>query len=268
MASEAPFRPMVDAQPIRRGEGDQGVLLLHGLSGTPYEVTCLADALHDAGYAVRAPLLAGHDSLDALERSTWQQWYQTALDAFEDLHADGRRRVAVLGFSMGSLLALRLAALRGHQMAGLVAISVPLHFDRLRRQAAMALARLRKIPRLHRFVGVLAKRDGPDVRIRREAEASPSLPAIPYPALVELFALQDEVSLLLPHVRVPVLLLHGRFDHTSRAEQSDEVAQRVSSERVELRILPHSFHVVGLDLDRPQLCQHVVEFVDSVMHAR
>lgn len=228
----------------------------------------MAEALEQHGYVVRTPWLAGHRSLETLEETTWRDWYQSAADGLHELWANGQRRVMVLGFSMGALLALRLAALRGFQIEGLVVVSVPLSFDRWARSAIGALARMRTHPRLRRWVGVLPKREGPDIRIRKEAEASPSLRGIPYPALAELIALQDEVKQLLPHVRTPLLLLHGRFDHTAPPQQSRHVAQRVSSPRVELHILPQSFHIVGVDLDRTQLCQHVVEFADSVFHAR
>ena len=45
---------------VHLGDGPRRVLLLHGLTGTPFEVRPIADALHAAGFAVRAPLHAGH----------------------------------------------------------------------------------------------------------------------------------------------------------------------------------------------------------------
>lgn len=258
--------PMALFEAIHRGEGETGVLLLHGLTGTPYEVAGMAEALAEHGHAVRAPYLAGHHDMEVLECTSWREWYRSAEAAFDALHARGQRRIVVVGFSMGALLALRLAALRGLELRGVVAISVPLAFERWKRTAISTLARMRSHPRLRSVVGVLPKRGGPDVRIRREAETSPSMRGIPYPALAELVALQGEVRELLPHVRVPLLLVHGRFDHTTPPEQSRRVAQRVSSARVEVRILPHSFHIVGVDLDRTQLGRDVVEFVDSVLH--
>jgi carboxylesterase len=225
----------------------------------------MATALHACGFAVRAPLLTGHTDLDALERSTWHDWYDSALEALELLRDGGRRRVVVLGFSMGSLLALRLCALRTDALAGAIAISVPLRLPTWKRGAIVTLARLRTHRLLKDMVGILPKSRGPDVRIQREADDSPSLHGFPYPTLAELVALQDEVAELLPHVRAPLLLLHGRFDHTASPDDSQCVAQRVGSPRVELEILPHSFHVVGLDLDRGRVCEQVVRFASSIL---
>jgi carboxylesterase len=225
----------------------------------------MAHALAARGFAVRAPLLDGHTDVEALERVTWRDWYASAARSFDQLHADGARRVMVLGFSMGSLLALRLAALRPDAVAGVIAISVPLSLESWKRKVISTLARLRTSPLVGSLVGVLPKSGGPDVRIQRELHNSPSLRAFPYPALAELMALQDEVAELLPHVRAPLLLVHGRLDHTTGPEQSARVAQRVGSSRVELEILPRSFHIVGLDLDRDRACDRITRFAVSVL---
>lgn len=257
----------IDPRPIVAGDSDRGVLLMHGLTGTPHDVRPIAMELVRRGFAVRAPLLAGHTSLEALERSTWRDWYASAEAALSALRDGGRRRVVVLGFSMGSLLALRLAALRSGEIEGAIAISVPLELEPWQRQAVHVLARLSGHTWLRRTIGVFPKRDGVDVRVRREAEGSPSLTGFPYPALAELVGLQREVAELLPHVRVPLLLLHGRFDHTAKPEHSERVAQRVGSARVERKILPGSFHLVGVDVDRERVRTEVAEFVISVLGA-
>lgn len=255
---------LVDPRPIHRGEGTRGVLLLHGLTGTPYDVAPFADALHARGFAVRAPLLAGHADLRALETTSWHDWYATAEAAFDELRAHGRRRVLVLGFSLGSLLALRLSALRGPDVLGVVAISVPLALASWQRAAIGALARLRATPGLGRIVGMLPV-EGPDVRSERAFRQSPSLRGFPFPALAELVALQDEVGDVLPHVRAPLLVLHGRHDHTAPVEFADRVAQRVGSSHVHKVVLPRSFHIVAHDLDREHAQAEVVRFALTVL---
>lgn len=254
----------VDPRPIHRGEGPRAVLLLHGLTGTPHDVAPLADALAERGFAVRAPRLAGHDDLEQLERSSWRDWYATAEAAFDDLRADGQREVMVLGFSAGSLLALRLAALRPRDVAGLAVLSVPLTLPPWQARGVEALARLRTVPGLGRLVGMLRK-DGPDVRSERAQQHSPDLRGFPYPALAELIGLQSEVADLLPLVRAPLLLLHGRHDHTAPVELADRVAQRVASPSVRKIILPRSFHIITHDLDRDRARDEVVSFALRVL---
>jgi len=255
---------LVDPRPIHRGEGLRGVLLLHGLTGTPYDVAPFAEALHARGLAVRAPLLAGHSDLSTLETSSWRDWYASAEAAFDELHAGGRRRVLIVGFSLGSLLALRLSVLRAADVAGLAALSVPLSFRGWQRTAIETLARLRTTRGIGRLVGMLPK-DGPDVRVERAFRQSPSLRGFPFPSLAEMIALQDEVRDLLPHVRTPLLLLHGRHDHIAPVEHCDRVAQRVGSSQVHKVVLPRSFHILAHDLDRAEACAEIVRFAVSVL---
>jgi carboxylesterase len=266
-AAPSPSGPadvFVDPRPIHHGEGPRGVLLLHGLTGTPYDVAPFAAALHARGFAVRAPLLAGHSDLAALEHTAWGDWYASAEAAFEELHAAGLRRVVLLGFSLGSLLSLRLAALRTPDVAGVAALSVPLALPGWQRTAIGALARLRTTPGLGRLVGMLPK-DGPDVRVERAWRESPSLRGFPFPTLAELVALQDEVADLLPHVHAPLLLMHGRHDHIAAVAHVDRVAQRVASSRVHKVILPRSFHILAHDLDRERACTEVTRFATAVL---
>jgi len=254
----------VDPRPIHRGEGSRGVLLLHGLTGTPYDIAPFADVLHRRGFAVRGPQLAGHSDLAALESSSWRDWYATAELAFDELRDGGSRQVMVLGFSLGSLLALRLSALRSHDVAGLAALSVPLSLPAWQRGAVGVLARLRTTPGLGRLVGMLNK-NGSDVRIERASRESPNLRGFPFPALAEFVSLQDEVAEILPLVQVPLLLLHGRHDHTAPVALANRVAQRVRSSRVRTVVLPRSFHILAHDLDRERACAEVLDFALEVL---
>jgi carboxylesterase len=115
---------------------------------------------------------------------------------------------------------------------------------------------------LARLVGIRRKL-GPDVRIEREFAGSPSLRGMPWPALDQLVALQREVQGLLAHVRAPMLVLHGLLDHTAPVRDSARIVQGVGSIRVERLVLPHSFHQLGLDVDREAAVTAVVEFAES-----
>lgn len=253
--------PIVDPRPFALGppEGPR-VLLLHGLTGTPWEVRPLGEALAQVGYRVRAPLLAGHGSLVELEASTWRDWYASAEQSFAELRADAPGgRVAVLGFSMGSLLAIRLAALRRDQVAALTVIGFPLELEPWQRAAVKTMKRLRGIRLLHQVVGHLPKPWGVDISLEQARENHPALPAFPYASIAELAALQDDTRRRLPDVRVPLLILHGQHDHTAPVRHSETLTRLVGTETLERVVLPRSFHHVALDCEQERAQREVVE---------
>jgi len=244
------------------GQGPLRVLLLHGLTGTPAEVRPIADALHAAGFAVRAPLHAGHRDPEDLAAHGWRDWYASAESALLQF-ADGGR-VLVVGFSMGALLALRLAAMHRERVAGVASISVMLELPGWQVWLAGVLARLHRDPRYRRFIGHVPKR-GVDVRIFARGVQSPSLRVFPFNAIAELGGLQRDVHGRLGHIEAPLLLLHGRYDHTAPPAHSERVAQAVGSASVRRVLLPRSFHIVGQDLDQAQVCAEVVGFARGVL---
>ena len=133
-----------DKSPLSIAGDARGVLCLHGITGTPFEIRPLAEALGAKGCTVIAPQLAGHcGTLRDLADSTWRDWLQSAEQAFDELcRRVGGGPVAICGFSMGGLLALRLARLYPQRVSALVAMSTPLRLRRFQVLGIRALARL------------------------------------------------------------------------------------------------------------------------------
>src|SRR6185295_583944 len=92
---------------------ERGALCLHGVTGTPFEIRPVAEALGRAGYSVEAPMLVGHGgTLRDLAATRWPDWLRSAEQAMElVLRRTADRPIALVGFSMGGLLALKLARL-------------------------------------------------------------------------------------------------------------------------------------------------------------
>src|SRR5438477_6307703 len=86
--------------------GRDGVLLIHGLTGTPNEMLLLGKGLHRAGFTVSGMQLAGHcGNQDDLLATGWRDWYASVENSAHKLRSRVDR-VYVAGLSMGALLAL------------------------------------------------------------------------------------------------------------------------------------------------------------------
>lgn len=261
--------PSFDKSPLSIPGDDRGALCLHGFTGTPFEVRPLAEALGREGLTVAAPTLAGHgDSLAALAASTWGDWLASAEAALEALWTRaGKRPVALVGFSMGGLLSLRLARMYPERVAALVVMCVPLRLLRWKTILIRAANGL-PIPWSRLPDARVPKPNGSDISIPEMRHGNPGLQAFPVASLGQLVGLMDAVRDDLPAVRAPALLVHARHDHVVPAADAEELAAKLGSPVKERLWLERSFHVVGLDVDAAQLTRAATSFVARFLPPR
>ncbi len=98
-------------------------LLIHGLTGTPYEMRYLGERLASRGVRVRGVKLAGHAGTpEELGAAGYDNWYESVINGLEELR-QYTEPVVVVGLSMGAVLAARLAADQGESIAGVVLLA-------------------------------------------------------------------------------------------------------------------------------------------------
>ncbi len=119
-----------------------GRLCLHGYTGTPFEVRPIAEGLAAQGFTVSAPVLAATAAPSRTCASTgFTDWLVSAEQALQALRREvGGGPVAIAGFSLGGLLALRLAHGYPRLVAALAVMSAPLRLRPLEVAAITGLA--------------------------------------------------------------------------------------------------------------------------------
>lgn len=244
---------LADAFDLVGDEDDVGVVLVHGFTGSPYEVRYLGEQLARAGFTVRAPLLPGHGTtLAELDATTWQDWTEAVERAVDSMRVRCRK-IAVVGQSLGGLLALHLAAHR-RDVACVASLAAPLWLEGLSARVAAwttqgALRGVRTLPKL----------GGSDVRDKRVKRENPCYPAIPVKALGELLAFMQVVTDALPLVTQPVLVLHATQDHTAPVACAKTIAE--GTRAVRMRILEQSYHLIAVDVERDIVAAEVTQFI-------
>ncbi len=253
--------------------GRVGVMLIHGLGGTPVEMRFVAQALHRAGHTVYCPLLAGHGgSEELLNTTSWTDWYASV----EQAHALLKSRcdvVLVGGLSAGVPLALLLAARRPNEVHGSLLFSptfwpngwaIPWYFNffRLVRHKWFAnLLRMRecapygiKDERIRRFVLDSLQSDGrplEDIFGRRGG------------TVLEFRWLAEAAKQILHLVKQPALIFHPREDDQSDLSNT-MLLQRKLGGLTEVVVLDDSYHMVTLDRQRQLVVERSVVFADWV----
>jgi carboxylesterase len=236
------------------GDDEIGVVLVHGFTGTPYEVGYLGAKLAAAGYTVRAPRLPGHGTtLADLDATTWEDWAAAVERAVDALRVRCRH-VAVVGQSLGGLLALHVASHR-RDVCAVASLAAPLWLDGLNGKVAHWtrpggwLSRVTKLPKL----------GGSDVRDPRSKAENPCYDGVPTRALAQLVTFMKITDEALPNITQPVLVLHATQDHTAPVACAQRIAERAHAKRV--RILPRSYHLIAVDVERDIVAAEVVEFL-------
>src|SRR2546421_12161082 len=85
---DLPDRPRVDTSEFFLPGSGLSALLIHGLTGTPYEMRLLGERLGAAGVRVQGIRLAGHGGgPEQLGQVTHANWYESVVEGFERLRA-------------------------------------------------------------------------------------------------------------------------------------------------------------------------------------
>nr|WP_229722924.1 alpha/beta fold hydrolase [Xylophilus rhododendri] len=267
--------------PGQGANGRTGVLLIHGLTGTPNEMRLLARGLNKAGFTVYAVQLAGHcGDMDDLLATRWQDWYASVEAGAERLSAQVDRLV-VAGLSMGAVLSLALAEERPELVCGVAALSATFRYDGWSMPFYTRMGDV-LLP-IFRALGIGRHRvfmEQPPYGIKDEAlrrqivaqmhagdSAAAGLPGNPWWSVVEMRGLARRVLSRLSTVRAPVLVVHAREDDIADVANARQIVDGVKHAPVELVLLDDSYHMVTVDRERRTVIRATVAFVQGLAEA-
>jgi carboxylesterase len=242
--------------------GGAGVsaLLIHGLTGTPYEMRYLGERLAARGVRVRGVRLAGHAGTpEELGAAGYDNWYESVVNGLEELREFGEPNV-VVGLSAGAVLAARLAADQSESIAGL-AMLAPAFFLPL--STSIALRSLRGtlgsiVDRIY-----LLNPGASDIHDAAARSVHPNCRLMPLSAPMKLLDLSALVKPMLARVTQPALVMHARRDHTCPMRKNvDYVMRNLGSPEKRAVELDESYHVITVDSEKERVAGEVAEFVE------
>lgn len=254
-----------------QGSNGRGILLLHGITGSPVEMKLVAKKLHRAGYTVYAPLLTGHGAdLAALRQTRWKDWHAGVLRA-ADWFVDRCDQMFVAGICGGGLLGLRLV----HERPSIKAAAVfspllrydgwnaPMHYRLGRFTVPVAVrlgfAQFISVKERHPF-GIKSE------RIRRllaetDGGLRGTLPAFPVETLHQTHRMFDWVKKTLPRITTPTLLVHSRIDDLAGPSNAEYINRRIGGP-CEIAWLENSYHMIHVDQEHSKVAQRVQDYFD------
>jgi carboxylesterase len=241
-----------DATPSGTDGQRVGVLLSHGFTGSPASVSPWGRHLAEQGYGVAVPRLPGHGTTwQEMNRTTWADWYGEVERAFDKLLANCDQ-VVVGGLSMGGALTLRLAADRGGEVAGIVAVNPAVHTTR---KDVLALPVLKHV--IPSFPGIAND-------IMKSGVEEHGYTKTPLKAAHSMMSAWKPLRADLHKVTQPLLLFRSTIDHVVDPSSGEIILSKVASRDVTERTLENSYHVATLDNDAEMIFAESAEFVRRV----
>ncbi len=238
-------------------EAGVAVLLLHGFTGSPWEMRPLGESLGARGAHVVCPRLPGHGTTpEAMLWAGHHEWLRAAQEGLEGLA--GAKKVVLAGLSMGALLAMVLAARHTRRVDGVVLMAPVV---RLRAKDARALRRLRFLPVLA-VAPPWVEKKSTDIEDDAVRATAPILPRYPLARAFDLFDLQDLARAAEPRLTCPSLIIGAVNDHVVDTDAVMALAGRLPfSKKV---LLQRGFHIIPRDTDHAHALTEIAHFVDTV----
>lgn len=258
-----------EASPMYRIEGNKNaVMLVHGFTGTPYQLRRYAESLNKQGFDIIMPLQPGAGtSKKDFKKSYFSQWYKCNKDNYIK-YRPKYDKFFILGLSMGGALTLRLAEEFGTgELAptALITISAPVFLNSLIENGVLYSPKVYLSRVAGWFVDEMPERFPP-------VEEDNATDTVSYdgtfPRQVQSLKLGlKNVKASLRKVKAPIFLSHSKGDKTVPYENIHYISKRVSSKQIKMKIYDireynHSQHVLSVySSTREDLFKEIVSFI-------
>lgn len=252
-------------------DNGRAVLLLHGLTGSPFEMRYYGGKLHKMGYDVYCPCLPGHcTSIEDLKSKTWQDWDNFAKAEYAKL-ASSYDEVYLSGLCLGALLCLSIAIDEDTPKA-LALLSPTLALDGWSLPWFRFLIILAFTPLGEILDYSFVEREPYGVKnehVRKRIIAmlaSESLSAYDrYPAVTfaELLRYSRYLRKNMKRVKTPAIVLHPEEDDICDIKNARYLYDNIASENKQFIGLKNSYHIVTIDNDKDLVVEKTIEFFND-----
>lgn len=224
-----------------------GCLVIHGFTGGPYEVNPLVNFLKEnTDWHIEVPTLPGHGRELDLKDTTYKEWIDAAEEVLQRM-TERFKRIYLIGFSMGGMIAAYLAAKYTIEKLVLLAPARKyLSFKQIAHDIGEVVEDSVK--------GTLDEN-------KLYTHYKNKLGTVPMKANIEFMKLVRFTKPYLHEVKAPVLIAQGRQDGMVPFKTLYDLDKELSSEEKELVLFESSKHLICLGKDKDTLNQMVYEFL-------
>ncbi len=252
---------------------EPGVLLIHGLGGTQYDLGSMHKRLKNAGFATHSLTLPGHGTTPQdLVKIRAEDWLEAVRLKYHEVV--GQHEVLhVMGMCMGSLLAIETVKREKHTKGQLVALAPPVYIDGWStpwyRAARGLLYHVPGLPASMKVAeedpyGIKNEQLRAIVKAKFERGENFHYGWVPLACIREVDRLRAMVMQGLDKITCPTLVVHAREDELTSLRSATYLVEQIGggkrAGRARMVVLEDSYHMVCVDNDREIVAKSVLEF--------
>lgn len=264
------FAGFADSKPYEIGknryldnpESDTCIITIHGFSSAPKEVEQLSLYLYEKGFSVYSPRLDGHGtSPKDLKDKEWEDWYKSVCEAIS-IASIKYRKIFLVGFSTGGLLALLSANKKYFLFNGIVCINAALNLKDIRVKTLLPA-----ISVWNDLVKNFSENKFTKDYIKNNAEN----PDINYDkfyveTIEELSLLMKATRKKLKHIKEPCLIIQAKDDPVVNASSAYEIHEKIQSKHKEIEIIDAENHVIVKGEHTEELYEKILKFINKNLY--
>lgn len=240
-----------------KNQTDTCVINIHGFSASPKEMEELSLHLEANSLNVYAPRLSGHGTNPKdLKNKTWQDWYKSVSRAIT-IASIKYKRVFIVGFSTGGLLALLSSRKNYDEFAGIVCINAALNLNDIRMKTLLPAVSV-----WNDLVQAFSDNTLSYDYIDNNAE----FPETNYDkyyveSIEQLSKLMKKTKKHLEHIDAPILIIQGENDPVVNTSSAYEIFNNIKSEKKVIDIVEGDNHVIVKGENTQNLFECILKFI-------
>lgn len=251
-------------------QSTKAVLLFHGMTGSPFELTKYAKNLHKQGFDVYGYCLPGHgDHPQNIYTVAWEDWINFSNQKYNNLRGQ-YDEFFLGGLCLGAVISLNLAQ-QHNDVTGIISLSTTLFLDGWTIPWFNFLFPL-GLHTILRYYYTFPEREPYGIKneiVRRKianlmTRNTVAMDNYPMSCIYELLELSKNTRANIKKVTAPILLIHSQEDDLTSIKSAKFVYKNISSENKELVTLNNSYHLVLYDNEKELVFRKSAEFLNSL----
>ncbi len=238
---------------------DTCIITVHGFSSSPKEVEELSLYLFEQNFSVYAPRLRGHgtSSLDLKIRS-WKDWY-LCLSRAITITSLKYKKIYIIGFSTGGLLALLSTKKCYAHLKGIICINAALNLNDIRIKTLL--------PTISFWNDLVAAFNAKYFEKEYVDNISEN-PIVNYnkhyiDSIEQLNLLMKKIKKKLAKIQTPTFIIQGKNDPIVNPSSAYEIYEKINSKQKELLMLDLDKHIIIKGKDTKKLFDSIIDFINK-----